>query len=312
MILPAIAALIGLASLDGALGQTTARSLRAERWIAPGANRINVLSREPTACLDWPIDPAQRLSITIGRAAFRDPLLLGGQAARAGISCETCHRAGRDNPDFHFPGVSGAPGTADVTSSLFSSHRGDGLNNPKTIPDLSVEKFRLKVAQDRTSGDLERFIEGLVTQEFDGHAPPPVVLAGLADYVRALDPRSCPAQASRPITAQALLSDVDQTLETAATLSARGDNAAAQAMVRAARTRLFLVDERMTDPKLRAQLRAFDQTLSRTLTASAMTQARQNLGRSLTPAILRKVETSLFNSNRLAPGADSALPRRPS
>jgi len=312
VILAILAALIGLASLGGALGQTPTRSLRAERWIAPGADRVTGLSREPTECLAWPVDPTQRLSITIGRAAFRDPLLLGGQAARAGISCESCHRAGRDNPDFQLPGVSGAPGTADVTSSLFSSHRGDDLDNPKTIPDLSADKSRLKVAQDRTSGDLERFIQGLVTQEFDGRQPPPIVLSGLADYVRALDPKACPAQASRPITAQALLADVDQALETATTLSARGDNAAAQTLVRAARARLFLVDERMTDPKLRAQLRAFDQTLSRTLTASAMTQARQNLGRSLTPAILRKVETSLFNSNRLAPIADSALPRRPS
>ena len=306
----ALAALIGLAG--AAWGQSALKGLRAERWIAARSDPVVVLSREPTECLSWPSDPEQRLSVTIGRAAFRDPLLLGGQAARSGVSCESCHRAGRDNPDFHFPGVSGAPGTADVTSSLFSSHRGDGQDNPKVIPDLSVAKSRLKVAQDKASGDLERFITGLVTQEFDGRQPPAAVLSGLADYVRALDPKACPAQTSRPITAQALLSDADQALETAATLSARGDNAAAQAMVRAARARLFLVDERMTDPKLRARLRAFDQTLARALTAPAMTQARQDLGRDLTPAILRKAETSLFNSNRLAPIADSALPRRSS
>lgn len=83
-------------------------------------------------------------------------------------------------------------------------------------------------------------------------------------------------------------------------------------MVRAARSRLFLVDERMTDPNLRARLRAFDQTLAGALTAPAMTKARGDLGRNLAPAILRKAETSLFNSNRLAPIADSALLRRPS
>lgn len=201
MIGVALAALTGLAGL--AWGQSAFKGLRAERWIAASSDPVMVLSREPTECLTWPTEPDKRLSVAIGRAAFRDPLLLGGQAARSGVSCESCHRAGRDNPDFHFPGVSGAPGTADVTSSLFSSHRGDGQDNPKVIPDLSVEKSRLKVAQDRASGDLEHFISGLVTQEFDGRQPPAAVLAGLADYVRALDPKACPAQASRPITAQA-------------------------------------------------------------------------------------------------------------
>ena len=310
LIAAALAALAGLSGL--AWGQAPATGLRAERWIAPGADHVTVLGREPTECLAWPADPTGRLSVAIGRAAFRDPLLLGGQAARAGVSCETCHRAGRSNPDFHFPGVSGAPGTADVTSSLFSSHRGDGVDNPKTIPDLSAQKSRLKVAQDRSSGDLERFIDGLVTQEFDGREPPAVVLAGLADYVRALDPRACPAQASRPVTAQALLADIDQALETAATLGVRGDNAAAQAMIRAARTRLFLVDERLTDHRLKARLRAFDQTLSRALTPRAVASARTVLERALTPAILQSQQTSLFNPNRLAPIADSALPRRPS
>nr|QQZ49991.1 hypothetical protein JKL49_25640 [Phenylobacterium glaciei] len=70
----------------------------------------------------------------------------GGQAARAGVACETCHRSGRSNPDFLFPGVSGPPGSADVTSSLFSSHRGDGIDDPVPIPDLSGPRAGLKVA----------------------------------------------------------------------------------------------------------------------------------------------------------------------
>ena len=97
-----------------------------------------------------------------------------------------CHRDGRTNPDFQFPGVSGAAGTADVTDSLFSSHRGDGLDNPKPIPDLSAPKEKLKIDQAPLSRALETFIHGLVTQEFDGPEPTPAVLEGLADYVRAL------------------------------------------------------------------------------------------------------------------------------
>ena len=272
----------GLVGLGLALGQVGTGSLRAERWIAPGADRDRALVREPTECLDWPTDPGLRQSVAIGRAAFRDPLLLGGQAARSGVACESCHRAGRTNPDFHFPGVSGAPGTADVTSSLFSSHRGDGIDNPRAIPDLSVAKVRLKVPQDRRSGDLERFIDGLVTKEFDGREPPPAVLKGLADYVRALGPQACPAAASRPVSVSGMMQVAAQALESAQILAEQGDEAASQAMVRAARAQLFLVDERLTDPKLKARLKDFSQTaLGEAKTVREIARARRDLDHSL-------------------------------
>jgi len=98
--------------------------IREVRWLAPGVpvENVNLL---PPECFRVPGDPKARRSTEIGRLSFRAPLLLGGQAARVGLSCSSCHRNGRGNPDFHFPGISGAPGTADVTASLLSSHRGE-------------------------------------------------------------------------------------------------------------------------------------------------------------------------------------------
>ena len=117
-----------------------------------------------------------------GQIAFHTPTLLGGQAAKAGISCASCHVNGRDNPHFSFPGVSGAPGTADVTHSFFSSHRGDGQFNPVLIPDLAKPG---KISRDR-EGELEQFMRGLIVEEFDGAEPDHAVLDTLAVYVRAL------------------------------------------------------------------------------------------------------------------------------
>ena len=37
-------------------------------------------------------------------------------------------------------------GTADVTLSLFSSHRGNGVHDPRPIPDLSAPRDQLGVA----------------------------------------------------------------------------------------------------------------------------------------------------------------------
>ena len=223
------------------------------RWLAPGADAPAVLTHRPTECLAMPAGADDAYLVELGRAAFRTPLLLGGQASRAGIDCETCHRAGRGNPDFDFPGVSGAPGTADVTTSVLSSHRGDGIDNPKPIPNLSGPKAALKVSQDPSSPALERFIHGIVTEEFDGDEPPPAVLKGLAAYVRALSPGACLASATEAMTPAGALDDVRRTLRAALAAIGRSDGASAALMVEAARTQLGDIDERYAAPALASQ-----------------------------------------------------------
>ena len=111
--------------------------------------------------------------------------------------------------DFHFPGISGAPGTADVTASLMSSHRGDGIFNPRPIPDLAGDPARLKVSRDPRREDLKRFIHGLVTQEFDGPEPSAAVLDGLTNYVRSLSARACRRRAVVDVTLEQGLGNVD-------------------------------------------------------------------------------------------------------
>jgi hypothetical protein len=226
--------------------------IRALHWIAGDADPVRAIATQPSECLKLPVDPAQALSVEVGRAAFRTPVLLGGQAARAGLACETCHRDGRTNPDFQFPGVSGAPGTADVTDSLFSSHRGDGVDNPKPIPDLSGPKDRLKIDQAADRPALETFIRGLITQEFDGSEPAPAVLDGLAAYVRALSPRACPAAPRQAVDVALLMSDARRALAAARAEIALGDRPTAVLMLASARARLGLIDERLQDARFAA------------------------------------------------------------
>ncbi|WP_309645503.1 hypothetical protein [Phenylobacterium sp.] len=276
--------------------------LAAMRWLALGADPVAVLTLEPTECLTMPGDAALARSVEIGRAAFRTPLLLGGQAARAGISCESCHRAGRANSAFRFPGVSGPPGTADVTSSLFSSHRGNGVDDPKPIPDLSGPRAALKVAP----ADVAPFVRGLIVEEFDGPEPRPDVLAGLADYVRALGPAACPAEAAQAVTVEALMSDVRR-----ATTAARAaeDGRTAVFLVAAARARLFLLDERYDRlPGEREALRRADRELAQIAQAlrEGRPDARARLARwqdrtAALEARLRRAEPgSLLNPRTLA------------
>jgi hypothetical protein len=216
------------------------------RWIDPSLPRdvvIRALTTEPAECLVVPVDAAAQAriaaEIAIGRAVFRSPLLLGGQAARAGVSCASCHRAGHSNPHFAFPGVSGAPGTADVTSSLFSSKRGDGIFNPRPIPDLVADPPT--VDRNPAKLDLRRFIHGQIVEEFDGLEPPAAVLDGIAAYVAALAGR-CGSDVAR--TAMAEAGEARAAVQAARQLLAVPDQPAAHLLIAAARSALGRLDER--------------------------------------------------------------------
>jgi hypothetical protein len=314
----------GLAALALAAAATAAPPIRGMLWLSKSADPARALGALPTECLRRPADPAQARKVEIGRAAFRTPVVLGGQAARAGLSCETCHRQGRGNPDFQFPGVSGPPGTADVTDSLFSTHRGDGTDNPKPIPDLSGPKTTLKVDQAPKAAKLEAFIHGLVTEEFDGPEPTPATLAGLAAYVRALDPAACPAEPRQPLTLALLMTDARRALVAARQTAAAGDRPTAVVMVAAARARLGLIDERFSaDPALRpdrealraadARLAAIQQTLREPRTGAhpdadpALATWLQR-SQSLEARLASHERRSLFDPDHLAQAAKRRLP----
>jgi len=217
--------------------------IREARWLKT-PDLLADLTTQPAECLAMPKDAALRQSVETGRALFRSPLMLGGQAARVGLSCSSCHRNGRSNPHFHFPGISGDPGTADVTASIMSSHRGDDIFNPKQIPDLGGEPAKLKISRDPTKRDLSVFIHGLITQEFDGAEPSPAALSSVAEYVRALKPAACPRNTSAPISLAIRLSEVDSAVELAQKAYRNGDAATGRDLLGAARSTLGAIDER--------------------------------------------------------------------
>ncbi|MBL8554061.1 MAG: hypothetical protein JNL41_07270 [Phenylobacterium sp.] len=315
----ALGLLLTLAA-GGALAADAAPPLRAMRWLPHGADAAAALARQPAECLRLPADPGARLAVEVGRAAFRTPLLLGGQAARAGLSCEACHRQGRGNPDFRFPGASGVPGTADVTLSLFSSRRGNGVDDPRPIPDLTAPRDRLKVA----AADLPGFIRGLVVEEFDGPEPSAATLAGLAAYVRALDPAACPAgdAASVRVGVGGLMADARRALAAGRATLAGGDGPTTVLMVAAARARLGLIDERYAGlPAERARLRAADAGLAalqaavrdgRREAAAAMLERWVAASRPLEARLRASEAGSLFDPARLNVAANRRLPPRPS
>ncbi|MGH6631769.1 hypothetical protein [Sphingopyxis sp.] len=204
------------------------------RWTAPGAE-LALLSEQPAACLAAGDEPR----IRAGRALFGAPTLLGGQAAKAGLSCASCHINGRDNPHFLLAGVSAAPGTADVTNSFFSAARGNRRFDPVVIPDLAMPG---KVSRDRETRALEAFIRNLIVEEFGGQEPSPATLDVLATYVRAV--RACPGERSVGRRLGDQLAAIDDGVAGAQLMIDRADLQGARLSIASMRHQLGLIAER--------------------------------------------------------------------
>lgn len=207
-------------------GRVERPSIAELRWIGPNADAVASLTRVPAECLVVPSEPERARLTRLGRVAFRSPVLLGGLAGRVGMSCDSCHRNGHDNPVFYFAGVSGEPGTADVTGAVFSRHRDDGRKNPVPIPSLLDAAALPPFGSVLPAPDLRTFLHAAIVEEFQGVPPPQSVVDGLIEYVSGLQSRACPKPREEPVSfasdATALLGTFDVVLESLARADRRG------------------------------------------------------------------------------------------
>lgn len=274
-------------------------------WVSPPAGTVSALTEMPVSCLLPPAGPARQARRQRGRLVFESPALLGGEAARNGMSCATCHRNGRGNPHFRFPGVSGAPGTADVTTGLFSKVRDDDRFNPVPIPDLALRagaKF-----PDRRGEPFRNFVRGLIVEEFEGVPVPPGLFEDLLVYLDGLDMRACTdAHAVRPVTWQRDWDDARAAVEEAGRALEENDAAAARFLLRTARYRLGVLHARYSVPgakSVQRKLVKISRQLERALKAlpGDPESARRIIGewrkpeRGLERALNRRAADSLYN-----------------
>jgi hypothetical protein len=205
------------ASLGWAAGERPA--LDELKWLEPGADATAFLTTAPAECLAMPEALESAGQVRLGRIAFRSPVLLGGIAGRVGLSCDSCHRNGHGNPHFFVVGVSGAPGTADVTGSVFSTTRDDHVNNPVEIPSLVDAAAHPPFGTVVPAKDLSTFLHHAIIDEFQGQTPPRRVLDGLADYLRLLERSACPGKGASAVSKITFEADARRLLEMMDTLS---------------------------------------------------------------------------------------------
>lgn len=265
--------------------------MQALNWTAAGHER-EVLLEQPASCRE----PAASGDAAIGEALFHAPALLGGQAERAGLSCAGCHANGRRSAWFFLEGISGEPGTADISSSFFALPRANPVFDPRPIPDLAQPG---KISRDAAS--LEPFLRGLIVEEFAGAEPGPAALAALAGYVRTL--RVCPEKDSEAKRMASDLSLVSGSINAAIAMLERGEGGSAAVLVKAARFRLGLIEERMAGEGLapiRRRLLAASRELA--LAAGKAQQLgiwRDRFERDLHPALLRSETSSRYDPGQV-------------
>lgn len=221
--------------------------LREQAWAASRSNLAGALTQAPGECLVRSGDAIER-----GRALFRSPALLGGPAARAGLSCHACHSNGRSNADFLLPELTDRPGAADVTSEWSSRVRGDGLLNPVDIPDLAGVAQREAFGRNRDQS-LEHFVRGVIVDEFQGQEPPEQALASLLAYLSALDSSACGEVMH--FTLQVAADDVRRSLAAAV----RADAPTAALLILSAQDGLARIAERLPRDRYARDRRALEQ-----------------------------------------------------
>ena len=273
-------------------------------WTAQG-HEFEALVREPAVCLS-PGD--NTIQSSVGQALFNAPDLLGGQAARAGVSCASCHTNGRRNAHFYLEGVSTVPGTADISSSFFSVVRANGRFDPTPISDLAMPG---KISRDPANGELERFMTGLIVEEFAGREPSRAILAALAAYVRSV--RACPDRAVQPQTLKQRLFLTSASIRAAGWMAQQQEAQAAAVLISSARHQLGLVDERFSLPGLareRRMLRAASMALhpiaqARTPDPKQLAAWQQRFEARLIPHLLHHEQRSLYDPVRLSEWVES-------
>lgn len=145
--------------------------------------------------------PSDDPRLALGELVFRAPGILGGEARRAGLSCESCHPNGGANTAFFIPGLSSAPGTVDVTHGAWNPANDDGIANPLRIPPLWNVARTAPYGHMGEFDDLPSFVRHVIVDEFAGAEPPPALLDALVAYLTAL-----PAPANRMLDATGGLS----------------------------------------------------------------------------------------------------------
>ncbi len=218
-------------------------ALKEQAWLSADITNDHKLLALTTAPIEC-VNPNAPAISTLGRLAFESSALLGGQAARMGLSCASCHPSGRTNPNFFLKNISTTPGSADVTHGFFSSTGGNNTLTPVMIPDLA--KPNQSKIKNRWSDEFRNKLHQLITVEFDGQHAPTLIIDALQTYLANTDTRYCQETEEQLIPIR-LSGDLHRLEENIDSLTNYPEKNVNQLLIRIARKRLETIYLRYTN-----------------------------------------------------------------
>jgi hypothetical protein len=125
--------------------------------------------------------------VDLGDMAFGSPLILGGAARKAGISCETCHINATTNAKLFIPGLSSRAGNFDTAGALFNPKANHGVLDPVTVPSLRGTRYLAPYGHNGRTASLRDFVRNAIVNEFAGPEPSPAILDAIVTYLQDID-----------------------------------------------------------------------------------------------------------------------------
>ncbi len=253
----------------------------------------------------------------LGRLAFRSPAILGGLAAREGMSCNSCHLSGGNNAFFFVDGLSSERGTFDTTNALFSTHTDDQIDNPVKIPTLFRVAETAPYPSDGRFETLTQMADHVIEKEFDGLRPPERVHTALIAYLSELNDPAKSDLMARSVSME--IGNLQRSLRVAGWTLRQQDIPATEFVVNSVRRDLELLYNRFIDledaqsiievwslslknVRLLAEEHAFDQA------QAALDEVGLKISQEA--SLLLQLETqSLYDAERLAAYIDTVFDR---
>ena len=163
--------------------------VHGQQTVLPVGTELNKdsLSRPREIFKSEAIGGAKSYLVNLGDLAFSSPMILGGLARQAGISCSTCHVQGASNPKLYIPGLSKRPGTFDTTGGLFNGKADNHALDPVRIPSLRGARYLAPYGRDGRMASLRDFVRNVIVNEFAGPEPSPAVLDAMVVYIEDID-----------------------------------------------------------------------------------------------------------------------------
>lgn len=179
---------IGAAALVAALcaGPVLARPVTTREGILPQGTELNDDAPvQANEVVHSELAGGARSDLSLlGDMAFNSPLIFGGAARQAGLSCGTCHQQGHNNAALFIPGLSTRPGTYDGTNALFSAPTDNHVLDAVTPPSLRGARDLWPYTHNGRFATLQDFVRNAIVNEFGGAEPSRRIVDAITAYVQ--------------------------------------------------------------------------------------------------------------------------------